>query len=106
MNETWEKNKNDWKPKIDKLIEFSKKELNTSIGNLAIAWILKHKNVSTVLLGASKEEQLIENLQSLNIAKQLTKEHINYIESILNNKPEQPLFWGRILDRQITDLLY
>ena len=38
--------------------------LNVSMSSLAIAWCLLNKNVSTVILGASKLEQLEENLKS------------------------------------------
>ena len=39
-------------------------KLNVSMSNLAIAWCLLNKNVSTVILGASKLTQLEENLKS------------------------------------------
>ena len=42
-------------------------QLNTSLSKLAIAWCLLNKNVSTVILGASKLEQLEENLASLDV---------------------------------------
>ena len=39
-------------------------KLNVSMSKLAIAWCLLNKNVSTVILGASKLTQLEENLKS------------------------------------------
>ena len=39
-------------------------KLNVSMSKLAIAWCLLNENVSTVILGASKIEQLEENLKS------------------------------------------
>ena len=39
-------------------------KLNLSMSKLAIAWCLLNKNVSTVILGASKLTQLEENLKS------------------------------------------
>ena len=42
-------------------------ELNTSMSKLAIAWCLLNENVSTVILGASKLEQLEENLKSIDV---------------------------------------
>ncbi len=44
-------------------------------------------NVSTVILGASKEEQLKENLKSLITFKKYTSEVNLAVEGILNNKP-------------------
>ena len=43
------------------------KKLNVSMSNLAIAWCLLNKNVSTVILGASKLGQLEENLRSMEV---------------------------------------
>lgn len=41
---------------------------------LALAWILKNENVSVVLLGASKVEQLEENLKCIEVLPKLTDE--------------------------------
>jgi aryl-alcohol dehydrogenase-like predicted oxidoreductase len=44
------------------------------MSNLAIAWCLLNKNVSTVILGASKLEQLEENLKSSEVIDLLDEE--------------------------------
>ena len=44
---------------------------------------LKNENVSTVILGASKQEQLIQNLESLKYSDQLDKNIMEKIEAIL-----------------------
>jgi len=67
-------------------------ELGTSLSKLSVAWCIKNSNVSTVILGASKAEQLIETLSSPEVLPQLTSEIIEKIEGILQNKPVQPLF--------------
>jgi voltage-dependent potassium channel beta subunit len=67
-------------------------ELDTSLAQLAIAWCAKNENVSTVILGASKEEQLLENLKALNLLPDLTDEILDKIEEILQNKPPHPAF--------------
>ncbi|MEO0312666.1 MAG: hypothetical protein RIQ89_2323 [Bacteroidota bacterium] len=41
--------------------------LNVSLPCLAIGWVLKNKNVSSAILGASKPEQLLENLKALEV---------------------------------------
>lgn len=61
--------------------------LNIPLNRLAIAWTLKNSNVSTVLLGASKVEQLRDNLKSPEVLPLLTPEIIKNIESILCNQP-------------------
>ena len=52
--------------RITSLVPIAKK-LETSLTKLAIAWCLLNKNVSTVILGASKLDQLEENLKSLDV---------------------------------------
>jgi voltage-dependent potassium channel beta subunit len=66
------------------------KELGMSQAVLAIAWCLTNENVSTVILGASKVEQLKENLKALEAKEKLTEEIMDRIENILDNKPKPP----------------
>lgn len=68
--------------------------LGISQAVLAIAWCLKNPNVSTVILGASKEEQLRENLKALEAQSLLTADVMEEIEQILKNKPEPPAYGG------------
>ncbi len=49
-------------------------ELGESLSKIAIAWCLLNENVSTIILGASKIEQLEENLKAPEILPLLTKE--------------------------------
>lgn len=42
-------------------------ELGCSLAQLSIAWCLKNKNVSTVITGASRPEQVTENMKALEI---------------------------------------
>ncbi len=65
-------------------------ELNLKLPVMSLAWCLKNKNVSTVILGASKEYQLIENLKSIEAQSLLTDEVMEKIDSILGNKPILP----------------
>lgn len=67
-------------------------ELGISMPILAIAWCLKNKNVSTVLLGASKIEQLKETLRAGESVHLLTEDVVEKIEEILGNKPKRPHF--------------
>jgi voltage-dependent potassium channel beta subunit len=75
--------------KIERLKEIAA-QLNCSLPQLAIAWCLLNKNVSTVILGASKTSQLEENLKALDVLPKLTTEIEASIENILANKPELP----------------
>jgi len=62
-------------------------ELDVSLTNLSIAWCLKNPNVSSVILGATKTNQLQENLKSLDLLPLLTEEVMANIEDIMKNKP-------------------
>jgi voltage-dependent potassium channel beta subunit len=49
-------------------------DLGCSMSQMAIAWCLLNPNVSTVILGASRLEQLDENLQALEVVPRLSDE--------------------------------
>jgi voltage-dependent potassium channel beta subunit len=66
--------------------------LGTTLPCLAIAWCLKNPNVSTVILGASKSEQLTENLKALEALEKLDEGLMEKIEGILGNKPVLPQY--------------
>jgi voltage-dependent potassium channel beta subunit len=68
-------------------------ELNTSLTKLSLAWCLKNPHVSTVILGASKEEQLKENLEALDLLPKLTIEVMDKIENTIKNKPKPFMDW-------------
>ena len=57
-------------------------EMGVKLSNLAIAWCLLNENVSTVILGASKVEQLEENLKSLEVLPLMNQEVITKLSSI------------------------
>ena len=66
-------------------------ELGCTRAQLALAWCLKNPNVSTVITGASRPDQLEENLRALEVVGQLSEEVMARIETILQNKPESDL---------------
>lgn len=68
------------------------KELDITVSQLSIAWTIKNPHVSTAILGASKKEQLIENLKALDALPLITNEVIEKIETIVDNKPVQSAF--------------
>lgn len=77
--------------KVGQLIEVAE-DLGTTAANLAIAWCLKNQNVSTVITGATKLEQLKQNLTSLDVVEKLNSEVMERIEDILDNKPSMPAY--------------
>lgn len=62
-------------------------ELGVSLAALAIAWTVKNPNVTTAILGATKPEQLHQNLKALDALAVLTDDVLAKIEGILENKP-------------------
>jgi len=60
------------------------KELGVSLSQMSIAWCLKNPNVSTVILGASRMEQLQENMKSLDVLPRLTKDVMKKISEIID----------------------
>lgn len=75
-----------------KLLNDFAKELGISLPRMAIAWALNNPNVSTVILGASKLSQLKENMLALGDVILMTDDVLAQIETILGNKPIQPLY--------------
>jgi aryl-alcohol dehydrogenase-like predicted oxidoreductase len=63
-------------------------ELGTSLAKMAIAWCVKNPNVSTVITGASRVEQVQENMAALDVVPLLTDDVMAKIESLLGNKPK------------------
>ncbi|KAH9829438.1 Aldo keto reductase [Rhodofomes roseus] len=81
--------------KVKTLTTFAEKELGCTVAQLALAWIAINPNTSTVILGASRPEQVVENLKALEVIPKLTPAVLEKIEEILQNKPAPPSTFGR-----------
>ena len=64
-------------------------ELGCTLSQLSLAWVLKNPNVSTVITGASRVEQLHENLGATEVASQLTPEILQRIDEAFGVKKEE-----------------
>jgi aryl-alcohol dehydrogenase-like predicted oxidoreductase len=94
-NMSWLKERSlDDASKLEKVKSLKKlaDQLGISLTHLSLCWCLKNPNISTVILGASKVEQLADNLNSLQHLEKLTPDAIQAIEDILQNKPVIPVF--------------
>ncbi|MCX5542558.1 MULTISPECIES: potassium channel beta subunit family protein [Paraburkholderia] len=69
---------------VGKLAEFAK-QLDCSVGQLALAWILKNPRVSTVITGASRIEQIGENMKARDVAEKITPDIKAQIEAIVGD---------------------
>ena len=64
-------------------------ELGCTLSQLALAWVLKNPNVSTAITGASRVEQLQENLKAAQLAPRLTPEALAKIDEIFSLEKEE-----------------
>jgi len=80
--------------KVKKLTAIGEK-LGGNASQLALAWAAKNENVSTVILGATKPEQIKDNCAALKLLAKLTPELMEEIEKVLDNKPSMPPNFGR-----------
>ncbi|MFM9908935.1 MAG: potassium channel beta subunit family protein [Chitinophagaceae bacterium] len=76
--------------KLRKLVAMAEK-LGVSMASLAIAWTINNPNVSTAILGATRKEQLYDNLKALEVLPKLSTDVLEKIEKILMNKPVMDL---------------
>ncbi|EGN93531.1 hypothetical protein SERLA73DRAFT_189225 [Serpula lacrymans var. lacrymans S7.3] len=81
--------------KVKDLTTLAETELGCSVTHLALAWVAKNPNTSTVILGASKPEQVVDNLKALEVIPKLTPDILDKIEAILQNKPAPAATFGR-----------
>ena len=72
--------------KLEALAEIAK-EIDCTQAQLALAWTLVSKNVSTCLFGATNLSQIENNIKAVEIYKKITPEIGARIEKILENKP-------------------
>jgi voltage-dependent potassium channel beta subunit len=79
---------------LDKIKKLSllANELGISVAQLSIAWCIKNPNVTTAILGASRKEQLLENLKALDAIEKLSAEVMKQIDDIVQTKPVLPEF--------------
>lgn len=84
----WLKSRMEDKEKLEKVaaLEPIAKELGATISQLALAWCLKNPFVSTVITGASRVEQVHENMKAGEIAEKITPELMERIDEILGFK--------------------
>ena len=58
------------------------KEIGATLSQLALAWCLKNPFVSTVITGASRAEQVHENMKAADFVEKLTPEIMNRIDEV------------------------
>jgi len=91
LRDRWDRySENGIAPVLETLESIAQK-IGTNLPQLGIAWCLKNPNVSSVILGASKLEQLENNLASLNFLDNLDEELMGEIDIALSPLKELDL---------------
>jgi voltage-dependent potassium channel beta subunit len=62
-------------------------DIGCSLAQLGLAWCLKNPNVSTVMTGASRPEQVVENMKAEDFVDKLDSTTMERIEGVLGNRP-------------------
>ncbi len=75
--------------KVGKLADLAKK-IDMPIHHMALLWCLANPHVSTVILGASRLEQLTDNLSALEVKDRVDAGVMAQIDKIMDNKPDEP----------------
>ncbi len=88
----WLKDKTFVQEKLNTVRTYQKiaDELGCSMAALSIAWCIKNPKVSTAILGATKKEQLTENLKALDVLPKLNDEVMQKIDEVFGTKPRLP----------------
>ncbi len=78
--------------RIEKIKELAKiaDGAGLPIHHMALLWCVANPRVSTVILGASKIEQLHDNLSALKSREKMTADVMAAIEDVMGNKPAAP----------------
>ena len=75
--------------KVKKLKTVADK-LGTNLATLSVAWCIANPNVTTAILGATKKEQLVQNLSALDLYPKLDQDIMKEIDSIMETRPHLP----------------
>ena len=64
-------------------LEAVARDLSCTLAQLSLAWCLTNPNVSTVITGATRVEQVRENMKSLDVLSKLTPDVLNRVDTIV-----------------------
>jgi voltage-dependent potassium channel beta subunit len=88
LRERWERLKENGIVPVIETLESIAQKIGANLPQLAIAWCLKNETISSVILGASKPEQLVNNLASLEFVDSLDEELMDEINVALSTVKE------------------
>ncbi|HAV77072.1 MAG TPA: aldo/keto reductase [Anaerolineae bacterium] len=70
-------------------LEIIARDLNCTLSQLSLAWCLKNPYVSTVITGASRVEQVKENMKAIEVAPRITPDILEQIDTIFKVRKEE-----------------
>src|SRR6185369_3295884 len=68
--------------KVKKLMPIAQ-ELGCTLAQMSLAWCLKNPHVSTVITGASRPAQVVENMKALDVVPKLTPDVMARVDAAL-----------------------
>ncbi len=82
-----------WDEKLLKLKDIAEK-LGCTLAQLAVVWVIKNPDVSTCILGASRPQQIAENVEALKFLPLYTNDIETQVDEILGNAPQKEIDWS------------
>nr|WP_321356491.1 aldo/keto reductase [uncultured Draconibacterium sp.] len=79
---------------VDVMKNFAEKK-EVSVAQIALSWLLHQPAVTSVIIGANKQEQLADNLNSVNVS--LDEDELKALDEVSKLTPEYP---GWMIERQ------
>lgn len=81
-----------WLKSFNELDQLAK-ENGLKMSQFCLAWALAHQDITTALLGYTRNEQLDENIKGMEFAKHWNQELEDKCNKILGNQPEADINW-------------
>lgn len=78
--------------KVESFVAFCR-EFDFSPAQVSIAWCALNPHVSTIILGASTREQLLQNLGAIDRLPSLSLEIRGKLDTIFSNRPKREIDW-------------
>lgn len=80
---------------IDAMVEIGKNH-NTSAAKIALSWLRRKPGVTSIIIGAKKHDQLLDNIASINL--ELTQEEMKVLDNISTHTAK---YTGWVMERQL-----
>ncbi|MFA5960564.1 MAG: aldo/keto reductase [Tatlockia sp.] len=70
---------------VNQLTDYAQQEFNISLAELALAWCIRNKSVSSAIIGASTANQIITNCKCISFAKTMNTDTLSNVDEIILN---------------------